>query len=601
LVPIGVPGELYIGGDGLARGYVNNPEQTAAKFGPRRPGALFEKTAPGPHKNFLLNYLPLTTHHSPLYKTGDLARWLPDGNVEFLGRGDFQVKIRGYRIELGEIENKLAEHPGVREAVVLALNMAPTGKDTGEKYLCAYVVPGSPGILNTAELKEFLSHSLPDYMIPSYFTAIDSIPLNPNGKVDWRALPDPGIEVSNNYEAPRNDTERKLVDIWSEILALDKGAISIHDDFFARGGHSLKAATLVSKIQKEFSIVVPLVEVFKTPTVKGLGEHIGSNLNKGESILPALEDENLVLLRRNTPGIHDIVPLFFIHSGSGEIEAYIELCSRLHGRYNCWGLRVNRVDRMKDFVPRDLGIPELAAQYIKAIKKIQPTGPYFIIGWCVGGTVAFEMNRQLEQSGEKPGTLCLVNAYAPFNKYKGKISTFNIASELSFLKFLKTPLGDKQLKKELKNAVDIPQIWQQVVNYCEERKVPIEILKKAIPKNIVSAIPVSQDASNLDQTKQELREFIYYVNIIRSLGFAREIYNPLGKGSNTSKNNADVYFFGASQSAIANKNQWAGYFEKPVKYYEIEGDHFSIFKIPHVIAFSEEFNRLFYNEQTIRN
>ncbi|MCX6580880.1 MAG: amino acid adenylation domain-containing protein [Candidatus Aminicenantes bacterium] len=573
LRPVNVTGELYIGGGGLSAGYLNNPELTRGSF---------EKPPAGtdPAKLLFNYHLTLTTHHSPLYRTGDLARWLPCGSVEFLGRSDFQVKIRGYRIELREIENRLAEHPAVRESVVIART-----DHTGDLYLCAYIVPALTVIPDTARLKEFLSRSLPDYMIPSYFVSIAYIPLNPNGKVDRRALPGPEIETGDKYEAPRSEIERKLVEIWSETLALDKGVIGIHDNFFERGGHSLKAAILVSRIRKEFCIAVPLVEVFKTPTVKGLGEYIGGNIKMAESEVPAVEDENLVLLRRQNPDAQDAGHLFLVHAGSGEVEGYIELCSRLNHRFNCWGLRVDRVDhvdRNNHFTPRDLGIPELAAKYIKAIKKVQPSGPYFILGWCIGGIIAFEMTRQLEQNGDKPGTLFLVNAYAPFRKHKEKTRTFNIPSELHFLKFLKTFPGDRQLKKKLENAVDIHQIWRQVVDYLEEKNPTIGALRQAVPSNIADAMPDAQNAG----------EFIYYVNIIRSLDLAREIYNPAGNGAHISKCNTGAHFFGAARSGVLNKNQWPDYFAKPVKFYELEGNHFSIFKIPDVIAFAEQFNRV---------
>ncbi|MDQ1352313.1 MAG: hypothetical protein QG657_2619 [Acidobacteriota bacterium] len=575
--PINVTGELYIGGGGLAQGYLNNPELTRGSF---------EKPPLDPVKLLFNYHLPLTTHYSPLYRTGDLARWLNDGNIEFLGRSDFQVKIRGYRIELGEIENRLIEHPSVREAVVLALDISSTGKDYDEKYLCAYIVPGSQGILNTVELKEFLSRSLPDYMIPSYFVSIDHIPLNPNGKVDRRALPGPEIEAGDKYEAPSSEIEKKLVDIWSEILGLDKGIIGIHDDFFERGGHSLKAAILVSRIQKEFCINVPLVEVFKTPTVKGLGEYIDCNINRDESGVPVVEDETLVLLRGQNPRGQDARHLFLVHAGNGEVEGYIELCSRLDDRVNCWGLRVDRVDRVDrrvHYTPQDLPIEVLAARYIEKIKKIQPTGPYFILGWCIGGTIAFEMTRQLEQKGEKPGTLFLVNAYAPFNEHKGKTHTFNIRTELRFLECLNAHLKDKQLQKKLKKAVDIEQIWRYVVDYLEDKNPDIKALRQAVPWNIADAMPDTQN----------IREFIYYVNITRSLDLARAVYNPAGNGIHISKCNTDVHFFGATRSAIMNKNQWPDYFEKPVKFYAVEGDHFSIFKSPDVITFAEQFNRVF--------
>ncbi|AIQ12431.1 non-ribosomal peptide synthetase [Paenibacillus durus] len=245
--PIGVPGELCISGPGLASGYWNRPELTAEKFA-SHPAVPEER----------------------MYRTGDLARWMPDGNIEYLGRMDDQVKIRGFRIELGEIDNLLLQHEGVKEAVVLA-------KEEGKysSYLCAYIVMDkTESKHDTEDIKQYLSGTLPEYMVPSYFVTLDNLPLTPNGKVDRRALPDP--ETVNRplitYEAPSNETEVKLAAIWRDILG--KADISVHDNFFHIGGHSLMATLLISRLHKELQAVVPLGQLFRTPTVRGLAEHI---------------------------------------------------------------------------------------------------------------------------------------------------------------------------------------------------------------------------------------------------------------------------------------------------------------------------------------
>jgi fengycin family lipopeptide synthetase D len=248
--PVGVPGELCIGGDGLARGYLNNPELTAEKF------IDFH------HSSFDLPRI----HHSKLYRTGDLARWLPDGNIEFLGRIDHQVKIRGFRIELGEIENRLVNHPEIKEAVVTAKT-----DESGDKYLCAYIVSGEE--LGIPELREYLAKDLPDYMIPAYFMRLDEMPLSLSGKIDRKALPQPGLEKTGNYTAPRDGIEQKLLTLWLEILGKDR-LIGIDDNFFEVGGHSLRATMLTSRIQKELNVKVPLAEVFKSPTIEALARYI---------------------------------------------------------------------------------------------------------------------------------------------------------------------------------------------------------------------------------------------------------------------------------------------------------------------------------------
>jgi aspartate racemase len=246
-VPMGVPGELFIGGDGLARGYLNRPELTVEKF------------IPNPFNK-----------NQKLYRTGDIVRWLPDGNIEFLGRKDSQVKIRGFRIELGEIETALAQYPAVREAVVIVRDT-----DNGGRQLVAYVVTKVEARFDGAALRKFLEEKLPTYMVPSGFVAVEQMPLTPNGKVDRRALAALDIKqtaATKTFVAPRNSTETKLAEIWREVLARE--LIGIHDNFFHLGGHSLLAIQIVSRISKVFQTELPVRDIFETPTIAGLAEKI---------------------------------------------------------------------------------------------------------------------------------------------------------------------------------------------------------------------------------------------------------------------------------------------------------------------------------------
>ncbi|MGB7604816.1 MAG: amino acid adenylation domain-containing protein [Lutisporaceae bacterium] len=268
LCPVGVPGELCISGEGLARSYLNRPELTAEKF----VANPFELSA---EIGFVQR----------MYRTGDLARWLPDGNIEFMGRIDHQVKIRGYRIELGEIESKLLSHEAVKEAIVTARD-----DDSGNKYLCAYIVGAEE--LMVSELREQLSKDLPNYMMPSYFIQLEKLPLTPNGKIDRKALPEPDGSISTGaeYEAPRNETEEILVNIWQKVLGVER--IGINDSFFELGGHSLKATNLAAKIQKAFEVEIALGEIFKNPTIKEISNVIlGRKNNKLKVIKPAEERE----------------------------------------------------------------------------------------------------------------------------------------------------------------------------------------------------------------------------------------------------------------------------------------------------------------------
>ncbi len=252
-VPVGIVGELYISGDGLARGYLNQPEMTTQRF------------IPNPFNN---------KSRRVLYKTGDLARYLPDGNIEFIGRIDNQVKIRGFRIELGEIETALNQHPQVRESVVLARDDVP-----GDKRLVAYIVPNRESIPTIPQLRDLLKERLPEYMVPSVFVLLKEFPLTPNGKLDRRGLPAPEQvrpEFAGVFVAPRSSVEEKLVKIWAELLKIER--VGIHDNFFDLGGHSLLVTQVVSRLRDVFEIELPVSDFFEAPTIAELAVIITQRL-----------------------------------------------------------------------------------------------------------------------------------------------------------------------------------------------------------------------------------------------------------------------------------------------------------------------------------
>ncbi|MCP4148552.1 MAG: amino acid adenylation domain-containing protein, partial [bacterium] len=254
--PLGVPGQLCIAGAGLARGYLNNPELTAQRF---------VKTTTIPN-----NQYPIT--NNVFYLTGDRARWLPGGNIEFLGRIDHQVKIRGYRIELGEIENRILTHPQIKETVVIARET-----ENKEKYLCAYIVMATPATGETdiaGTLKNHIAGFLPQYMIPAFIITLDSIPLTISGKIDTKALPQPGLKPVEKNEKPRDATEKQLAEIWASVLGIEKERIGVESDFFDLGGHSLKATILVARIHEKMNSKVPLQQIFKTPALGALAAYI---------------------------------------------------------------------------------------------------------------------------------------------------------------------------------------------------------------------------------------------------------------------------------------------------------------------------------------
>jgi acyl carrier protein len=264
-VPVGMEGELYIGGDGLARGYLNRPDLTAERFIPDP----FSKT-PG----------------ARLYKTGDRARRLPDGAIQFLGRNDFQVKLRGFRVELGEIETVLTSHPGVKEAVA-------TVREEGEKRLVGYIVAKEPAPA-PHELRRFLRERLPEYMVPSTFVFMDRLPLTPNGKLDRRALPVPEQtrpELEETFVAPRTPVEERVAGIWAEVLGLER--VGVYDNFFNLGGHSLLATQVVSRVREAFQVETPLRVFFETPTVAGLAVAVEEVLIEQLEALTEEEAEHL--------------------------------------------------------------------------------------------------------------------------------------------------------------------------------------------------------------------------------------------------------------------------------------------------------------------
>jgi acyl carrier protein len=258
-VPIGVTGELYIGGDSLARGYLNQPKLTSERF-IRNPFSI-------QNSKFKIQ----NTDSERLYKTGDLARYLPDGNIEFIGRSDHQVKIRGFRIELGEIEATLRQHPEVQEVVVLDRE-----DESGEKRLVAYVVSSqNQASISTSELHRFLKEKLPEPMVPSALVLLKALPLTPNGKVNRQALPAPHLTRSHLdaiYVAPRGPVEERLAIIWTQVLGVEQ--VGIHDNFFELGGHSLLATQIIYRVREAFQMELSLRNLFEKPTVAGMAECI---------------------------------------------------------------------------------------------------------------------------------------------------------------------------------------------------------------------------------------------------------------------------------------------------------------------------------------
>ena len=370
LVPVGVVGEMYVGGAGLTRGYLNRPDLTAERFVPdpfaREPG-------------------------SRMYRTGDLGRWRPDGTIEFLGRNDHQVKIRGLRIELGEIEVRLRQQPDVREAVVLAREEAP-----GDRRLVAYIV--GEDAPEPEALRAYLAAQLPEYMVPAAYVRLQGLPLSSNGKLDRHSLPAPedGAFGTRPYEPPQGEMESALVSIWSELLGRDR--IGRHDDFFALGGHSLLALQVVSRLSPWLEREVPVHLLFLAPTVAEMAkELVRSNFSTMA--------RNLVPIR--TAGDH--APLFIVHAGDGEVGYARDLAPHLPSVRPVYALAATGFSSGETPL-RD--IAAMAASYLQAMRVVQPKGPYHLIGWSAGGTIAYEIARRLLDCSDSVGFLGLIDTAA---------------------------------------------------------------------------------------------------------------------------------------------------------------------------------------------
>lgn len=378
-VPIGIKGELYIGGAGLARGYLNQSNITASRF--------------------IANPL-IKTHSiasncgSHLYKTGDLVRCLPDGNIEFIGRVDRQVKMRGFRIELEEIEAVLSQHPGVQQAVV-----SVQGEDLNNKRLAAYLVPNREQTPSVSNLCSFLKEKLPQYMVPSAFVMLNALPLTSNGKVDLSALPTPNranCEQQAAFVAPRDTLEVQLVHIWEDILQVSP--IGVTDNFFDLGGHSLLAIGLIAQIQHKFRQNLPLATLFQSTTIEQLAGTLRQQISS-TSWSPLVEIQRGGSNR----------PFFCVHPVGGNVFCYVDLAYHLDPNQPFYGLQAAGLNGEQEPCPQ---IKAMAERYIKAIRAIQPSGPYLLGGWSMGGIVAFEMAQQLQAQGQKVALLALIDATA---------------------------------------------------------------------------------------------------------------------------------------------------------------------------------------------
>jgi thioesterase domain-containing protein len=360
------PGELWIGGDGLAVGYWNRPELTAERFVTGLPAAPQER----------------------LYRTGDRARWTSDGRLLHHGRLDNQVKLRGHRIELGEVEAVLHGVPGVSSAVVIVRDDRLVG------YLVA-----APGVdLNTTEVKSVAAVSLPQYMVPDVLVVLDELPLTANKKIDRNRLPAPTITSGSLFEKPRDATEITLARMWTEILGVPE--VGIHDNFFDIGGHSLLAVRLSAAVRREWDVDIPVSVLLRHGTVAELAIIV----RRGA---PEKSGVPVVTLRDGQPGRR---PLLLFHPFGGTVFCYVELTRHLPTGRAVLAVEAPGIESAGE---AEVSVEEMARLYLKWIREVQPTGPYALGGWCFGGVVAYEVAGLLQEKGEEIELLVAIDSRAP--------------------------------------------------------------------------------------------------------------------------------------------------------------------------------------------
>lgn len=371
-VPAGVVGEIHVTGPTVGRGYHNLPADTQSRFfpHPEKPGLR-------------------------IYRTGDRGRITARGDIEFLGREDHQVKIRGHRVELAEVEAAIRRHPSVRECAVAAVPSA------GHSYsLAAYYVPADRAAL-PGDLRDFVAEILAPYLVPSFFVAMDALPLTSNGKIDRKALPSPQSAADpSTREQPRNETERLLASIWSEVL--DRPHIGLRENFFHIGGDSLRAVAMFSRIRSKFGRSLPLAAILRSPTIERMAAELQSRIERSS---PDTEVTCIVPIRESGAGI----PFYCVHGVGGTIVEYYHLAQYMHPDHPFFGIQAAGVDG-GSFLDR---VEQIAARYISELRRVQPEGPYMLGGNSFGGLIAWEMAQQLTMAGQEVALLALFDTWGP--------------------------------------------------------------------------------------------------------------------------------------------------------------------------------------------
>jgi amino acid adenylation domain-containing protein len=546
LAPMGVTGELCVGGVQVARGYLNNPGLTSEKF-IKDPFS----SEPG----------------AKLYRTGDLAKWQPDGTIVYQGRIDDQVKIRGYRIELGEIESVLNEHNNIRQGVVVV-----KADKQGNNRLIGYVV--AEGVFDKQAIQTFLNTRLPEYMVPAIWVELEAIPLTPNGKIDRKALPDPDLTAQPiEYTAPRNETEQVLAAIWQELLRVEQ--VGIYDNFFELGGYSLLAMRVVSAIRNVLNAEINVRDIFVNPSIAELATHLKANNKKKLRALTPIK----------TSG--NKTPLYIICGAGGTVFKFREFANLLDQDQPVYGLQQFIDGEDPDEFPDT--IEGVAAEYIEEILSENPDGPYALSGHCLGGTIAFEMANQLKAKGKKVTLLAMFDA--------------NVREQ-------HTIEEQEEIRPSLKNFYFIPTTIKAIISIISV-KIRFELFllikhpKVALQYKIRSIPPLfaypekAQEIIDKDVFDKLTDKLLRALNTYELKSYYGEIllFNAMKD-----------YFFVDTENKILYKElpvnhkaklAWKKHAES-IKSYDVEGEHSTIFEPENASNFAEILQK-HLNESSLDN
>lgn len=536
-VPVNVPGEIYIAGAGVARGYMNQPDLTAERF------------ITNPFSN---------EPKARMYKTGDLAIYLPDGQIVHLGRIDNQVKIRGFRIELGEIETILGQHPSVEKVVVIAREDSP-----GNKRLVAYVVLQENQKFSSQEMRVFLEKKIPNYMIPAAVVVLDFIPLMVNGKLDRIALPAPKFDhfkLEDKYTTPADNLELQLTKIWENVLGVQP--IGLNDNFFDVGGHSLLAVRLFAQIEKIFGKNIALTILFQAPTIRQL-----ANVLRDEGYTSSWS--SLVPIQPHGSKR----PFFYIHTIYGGLIYSLNLLSKLDADQPVYGLQAQGLDGKKS--PHTC-IEDMASHYIKEIQTVQPHGPYLLGGWCAGGVIAYEMAQQLYAQGETVELLTIFDAFPPKMipsspkvvnslfpvKRKSRISKFTLLYLMDMIQRNRRNLTNLTLQQQ------VSAIWGKI-----NRRIQDKITETVYGFYVKRNLPLPHSFRHL-----AIRDAIVHAY--------RNYFPTVYAGK--------VIFFKAvdqTQESAGYLQRWSELAAGGLEIHDIPGNHDTLMAEPHVSVLAEKLRR----------